>query len=543
MALVKANKISRYYHTLRYLKARQTFGRSYAELKRKFNLFQIPEIPAGLVNRLEHKLPFLNHDPWNERTRLLNKEFTFLNATKNFSERIDWISADMPLLWRFNLHYFNYLHLLNDTEKENICLDWIRNNPAGSSVGWHPYPLSLRIVSWSKQNFTDPEILRNLHIQASYLYRNSETYHPGNHLLENARALIFAGLLFKGQGEADKWLTRGLQILESEIPVQVLADGGYFERSTMYHAVMLENFLDIINVLPMEYLRLSGLEETAARMGDFLFSLTHPDGNISLFNDSTVEIAPPPEELLQYLRKLCGYSPALRPEFPQTGYFVHRSDDLCLIIDGGIIGPDYLPAHSHADIFSYELSVHDQQLITDTGVYEYAQGIMRQFVRSTRAHNTVSVDRLDQAECWSSFRLARRFPPKDVSFSMAKNKSIFRGHFDGYASLIGDNISHERLIDSDAGRRQITVKDIIKGEGNHRVESLINLHPSSGLKKEGNVYVIDRGGHSIKIVPVNGIPSVEEGWYCPQFGLKISRPVIVLSSSTVPSELSYRIEY
>jgi uncharacterized heparinase superfamily protein len=35
--------------------------------------------------------------------------------------------------------------------------------------------------------------------------------------------------------------------LRSELPEQVLADGGNFERSPMYHAIFLEDVLDLIN--------------------------------------------------------------------------------------------------------------------------------------------------------------------------------------------------------------------------------------------------------------------------------------------------------
>lgn len=538
-----AYSISRYYHTLRYLKPRQTIGRSIAGLKRKLMPFHAPAIPANLIRKLKPQVPFLRHEPWNCRENLLNNEFNFLNSRKSFAGEIDWQSADMPLLWRFNLHYFNYLHLLEKKEKASICLNWIKCNPEGKSVGWHPYPLSLRIVNWCKEDFTNPEILRSLYIQTAFLYRNLETYHPGNHLLENARALIFGALQFFGQGEAIAWLRKGLRIFEEELPQQVLSDGGYFERSIMYHEIMLENFLDVLNLLNEQNISLPFLRETAIRMGDFLYSLTHPGGAIALFNDSTDEIAPSSQAVLRYLKTLTGSSPVYRAEFPKSGYFVHRGKNICLIIDGGALGPDYLPAHSHADIFSYELSAFNEKIITDSGVYEYSQGPMRKYVRSTRAHNTVSVDGIDQAECWGSFRLAKRYPPRDVKLLVNGCRSFFQGRFDGYASLIGDNIIHERNIETDEERGVITVKDIISGSGRHFSESFIHLHPASRLIKEGDNFLIKNGGHTIKIIPVSGVPSIEEGWYCPQFGRKIQNQVIVLRKETLPAELSYRIEF
>ena len=37
----------------------------------------------------------------------------------------------MPLLWRFNLHYFDYLHLLASHEQVALCREWAADNPVG----------------------------------------------------------------------------------------------------------------------------------------------------------------------------------------------------------------------------------------------------------------------------------------------------------------------------------------------------------------------------------------------------------------------------
>ena len=64
-----------------------------------------------------------------------------------------------------------------------------------------------------------------------FLFHNLETYHPANHLLENAKALIFVGCFFQNTSHGKLWQKRGLEIFRQETPQQVLADGGYFERS------------------------------------------------------------------------------------------------------------------------------------------------------------------------------------------------------------------------------------------------------------------------------------------------------------------------
>ena len=92
-----------------------------------------------------------------------------------------------------------------------------------------------------------------------------------------------------------------------------------------------------------------------------------------------------------------------------------------LIVDAGPVCPDYLPAHAHADMLNYELVIRGRRVIVDSGVYEYQAGAWRDYFRSTRAHNTVEINRENQSEVWSSFRVARRARPLNVSVKVGNN--------------------------------------------------------------------------------------------------------------------------
>lgn len=540
---------ARYFHTTRHLKPGQIFGRLLAQSKTKVGLPPLPEPPARLEGKLTSTVPFVDHDPWNSGKNIRLGQFRFLNYDANLAWPVNWSAPGLPLLWQFNLHYFDYLHLLSREEQLEISSDWVSANRPGNTVAWHPYPTSLRVVNWCKLRLDTPELLRSIYQQASHLYRHIEFHQPGNHLLENARALIFAGRYFEGQGEAHRWLRKGLSIFGRETPVQVLKDGGYFERSPMYHAIMLKGYLDIINILPKEHPDLPSLTESAKQMTDFLVSVTHPDGNIALFNDSTHEIAVSTPALAQYAQDLLNHRARKLSALEETGYFIHENPSIYLIIDGGPIGPDFLPAHAHADIFSYELSIEGHPFIVDSGVFEYSAGPMRTYVRSTLAHNTVSIDGIDQAECWDSFRVARRFAPHSVSFTWnetAENEieSKFEGTFSGYARLIGDGIVHRRLITSNDRLRQIRIQDTIEGRGTHVVKSLVHLHPQVSLETQGKKILLSAANTSCFIDADDGAPSIEEGWFCPEFGLKQKNNVLVLGGTrSLPAQLSYRISY
>ena len=233
-----------------------------------------------------------------------------------------------------------------------------------------------------------------------------------------------------------------------------------------------------------------------------------------------------------------------KTSFENSGYYMYQDDDIYIIIDGGAIGPDYLPAHAHADIFSYELSIKDQKFITDSGVYEYTKGKIREQLRSTKSHNTVAIDNLDQVECWNSFRVARRYKPSNVVFFESENGVKFSGGYEGYAKLIGDKIYHERQITINKERKEIIVSENISGKNEHLAESFIHLAPNSKVIEIRDGYEIEFAGQKTSIKILNGKKRIENSTYYPQFGNKIDRLKIVISEySVLPLKIQYIISY
>ena len=124
--------IHRYAHTLRHLKPWQVLGRLVGPLRRRWAVRQVPGGTQNLRPAWMPQTEFPSHDPWNARADLLKGRFCFLNETVTLGRPVDWQAAAMPLLWRFNLHYFHYLHLLESREQVALCREWIGANPVGA---------------------------------------------------------------------------------------------------------------------------------------------------------------------------------------------------------------------------------------------------------------------------------------------------------------------------------------------------------------------------------------------------------------------------
>jgi hypothetical protein len=432
--------LARYYHTLKYLRSDQLFHRVAHTLKSK--LFPAkPYSPLPLAN---FRIPdTVTHFPLTKGKYLGGNHFNLLNITHEFANGIDWSYADHGMLWTFKLNYFEYL-LDEACRKEDairLMDEWCQSEPA-IKVGKMAYPISLRTINWLKAmvrfGVSDPRHVAVVRCELDHLYRNLEYHVLGNHMLENAFALVVGGLVFQNQ----RLLEKGSSILKREFPEQILNDGGHFERSPMYQQILLERMLDILNFAKKSSLGapvVAQIEPVVVNMMSWLERMTFANGAIACFNDAVSGMSMTTAELKEYALRLSIVLPDNPITLSASGYRRFDTAHLSCIMDVGDVGPDYLPAHAHSDTLSFCLSVHGIPHIVDTGISTYQPDQIRQRERSTSAHNTVVVDGMEQSEAWGSFRMARRAHASILEESAAR----IRATHDGYRSI---RASHERTF-------------------------------------------------------------------------------------------------
>ena len=81
--------------------------------------------------------------------------------------------------------------------------------------------------------------------------------------------------------------------------------------------------------------------------------------------------------------------------FPETGYAIVRSDWAMPEKDSSMLffmGSFHSIAHKLPDDLSFELFEFGERILTNSGKYSYSKDPFRDFVRSTRAHNTVEIN-------------------------------------------------------------------------------------------------------------------------------------------------------
>jgi hypothetical protein len=388
--------------------------------------------------------------------------FRFLNQERDITS---WNDPKASRLWLYNLHYFEHVD-------GALAERWVAENPVGQGFGWDPYPTSLRVSNWCKWILggaqPSPVVYSSLAMQASWIEKRLEWHLLANHLLANAKALIFAGALFDGR-QGERWLATGIRILQQELPRQILADGAHVERSPMYHSIVLEDLLDLCNLGSAFDGVAPDLSGYASRMLGWLQRMTHPDGGISFFNDAALGIAPPLAALLGYADRL-GIK-TTETELAESGYRRIDNGRLAVIFDAAPLGPDYQPGHGHADTLSFEASFDGRRILVNSGTSTYVEGPERSFEVGTSAHNTIRIDGVDQSEMWGAFRVARRARPFDLR---TDGMSFIEASHDGYHRL-RPPVTHRRRIR--VAGDELVITDWLEGSGRHHVELFLHLAP------------------------------------------------------------------
>jgi uncharacterized heparinase superfamily protein len=542
-------RLRRVIHTARYLKLKQIIYRLYYGIRK-----------ARPVS-VDHHAKKPDFSPWygpsyRKPCTTDGYNFVFLGRHHNVKNPDDWSKAELGMLWLFNLHYLEDLTCpeLSFELKFSVLHRWMRNNPPGVGVGWHPYTLSLRIVSMVKWLSQAPHVEQrfsdSLAIQASSLSDNIEYHILGNHVIANGKALVFAGSYLSGL-DAKLWLAKGLKILDEQLPEQFLPDGAHFELSPMYHALLLWDLCDLILLSTLTRSaclnsRVNSWKSVVERGLHWLRSMLHPDGDISFFNDAAFGVAPSFSVLAAYAKSLGINSCFSVGDLPyckyhaDSGYFeVIMGVGHKALLDLAKVGPDYQPGHAHADTLSFELSLFGQRIFVNSGTSQYGDDQERHRQRSTAAHNTVEIDEENSSEVWAGFRVARRAFPVLEEMDIGPEKICIRACHTGYRRLKGKNL-HRREWRFEANTCHVL--DEITGSFGSAVFRL-HVHPDVIFRWEGIalIAVLDTGKR-IRVV-IEGASSVTlqpASWH-PEFGSKIPCQCIAaeFSSSKLVTQISW----
>lgn len=567
-----------FYHTAVNMRPRQLAG----VVERKLRHAVVPRVPYDFDGRYERAVPpspsastaafrsnsstlrtTLGRDHRAEcRERAAEAavgRVTLVGDTRTVTGRdgVEWDSETVtrpPDLWREQFHGFQFLRWpVFGHETPSSCgwdprtfsqwiLDWHRSpstrvgNEAYLRRAWTPYSVSLRVLNWCRYYAwaaaemspqADRTFRRCIFKNALFLTNHIEEDVGGNHLVENGAALVAAGLLF--EDEPQGWAETGVEIL-SRASDQFLDDGGHFERSPMYHVLVLTRYLTVVDLL-----RKSGrhcprsIVETAASATEFLRAIRPPDGRIPLFNDSVFDQALRIRECLTYAERV-----GIAPDDPtettadantESGYYWLGEGASRLLVDGGDGGPPHLPGHTHNDPFSFLLWVDGVRLLTDTGVYDYRPTARRQHARSVRAHNTVQIGTTEPVDIGGRYLAGRRLDPT-VSYARTDGVTVFEGR---YSKRSGRGPDYEHCRRVAAGDRWWLVDDRVEAPEGRPFVGRFHCHPDVVVENDGPSESLALSSSDSGVIArahsLTGSFECDTSQYFPAFGTEYERTV------------------
>jgi uncharacterized heparinase superfamily protein len=441
---------------------------------------------------------------------------------------------------------------------------WIAQNRSGVGVNWaSPLEIGLRSISWlwamgfllaapMVANERKVRWIRSLaqHYQALKGRLSLHTDRT-NHLIGETTALWMLAAAMPGLPGADRQRERATGVLAVEIERQVTADGVSREQSIGYHCFVVDMYVQVVALARRLAIALPAVIETRLEsMLDFLSRVLGPAGDMPQIGDGDDGRALPfpaplsarergeallavgahlfdrPEwmprrgessDLVYWLlgREAADAAPARRREPVDSGSTVLREGGYCfldaisetgqsrqLVFDVGGLG--YLPnaAHEHADALSILARVNGTLVLGDpgTGTYTGSAAIRDRF-RGTAAHNTVTVDDLDQADMLDTFKWVNPVRSELIAWNSTDEFDYVAARHGGYRRL-------RRPVDH---RRDVlfvrpdywTVVDRIEGSGDHRIVRRFHFPPGIELtRRDGTTVdaVSRRSGDGVRLV-------------------------------------------
>jgi hypothetical protein len=236
-------------------------------------------------------------------------------------------------------------------------------------------------------------------------------------------------------------------------------------------------------------------------------------------------------------------------DYISSGYFQIKEKDIQLIYDVAEIGYDSIAAHGHSDVLSVLLRYKGQSFFVDPGTYQYHWKYKqwREYFKGSVAHNTISIDGMNQALSQGPMLWTIKPSVKIINTSI---RSCEAEH-DGFVRQ-GVNVKHNRRVELFSAN-QMTITDTLIGDSDRSMLMTFHLHPSVKVEQNRNeLRLIHTEGAVIRIKSellsklqvIKGQESPKLGWFSRSYDFieesnTLVFPVKVEKSSTFITDIFF----
>lgn len=506
-----------------------------------------------------------------------------------------------------SLHRWNWLmfKLVDEPTEDmplwgyNLMMDWIHKMQHDrNSIAWDSYTTSERICNGllflylTDQYTIMPQSMQSAFLSmATYLATNLE-YGPdnihNNHVLNNARALYFAGELLC----TPQLSTIGKAIIRIEAPNIINSDGFVKEGSSHYHFLITRWFLEmywLASVVGDKEFK-NELETILKKMLPaccFFLILRNrrKEWDFPMIGDISPDCHPEWVKYLPWSRlALDIYQSSTRSADPigkgwnilfsvkGTGYIEPKNNEVSgrdtfkLYPDSGWFRVDYGkatvfwhieptgspegPNHGHCDTGSFCFYIDGVEIICDPGRLNYSDDPLGLYGVSGSAHNMVIINGKDPFIYLDRFRYPEfyRTTKPEVAWIIAYDSFELSIRHEGFKRTVGSDIVFKRSFK--LFKDCLIVEDHVVGRGEHLVETYFHFAPHVSITENGSLDILeirsDEMERSVKLC-LNDISKKEVGihkgmlgdkpggWHFPAYGqAEASSSLVIKSHSRLP---------
>ena len=466
--------------------------------------------------------------------------------------------------------------------------DWIAKNPFPLGVNWSSsLELGVRLISWVwidrllRGSEVHQKLFGKSGVMWSSIYQHqwliSQHYSYGssanNHLIGEMAGLFISSCHWSVFPRSKRWVSFAWQILEREISIQTFACGLNREQAFPYHIFTTEFFLLAGIEAQMNGVAVSQKYENLVRkMLEVIPPLTDVGGNLPKYGDDdegmALQIRPHQSSRVDWLFHLGRQWLGARVPLPNdalaadlinfpardtvgevplpknslalkdAGLYVLARDrgkpqEIMCLADAGELGFLSIAAHGHADALAFTLSVGGVPIIVDPGTYVYhTDNYWRNYFRSTKAHNTITVDDLNQSKSEGIFLWTRKARTKVLDWQETNKGGILTAEHDGY-TCIKEGIVHRRKITLD---ERLEISDRLEGEGVHQIEWRLHFSPQCSVEIQQERCIVKWHSGLLAIYLDKQIQwnllqgGTDGGWYSSGYNLKQPTTTLVGSA-------------
>lgn len=422
-----------------------------------------------------------------------------------------WEVHGMDEAEQSELHCFDWfgdLAALGDAaagRHARACLEsWDAAFGSYSPVVWQADVLSRRLANWlihydalfaGVEPAFRMQVLDSIARQLRHLRRVAASETDGDGRLDALAAMIYAEVCVADDPER---LERAMALLETELDAQILSDGGHLSRSPARQLAVLEQLVDIRDLLTAARREIPVfLRNAIDRMAPIVRFFRLGDGGPACFNGGG-RVGPSHIDRVLERSDAKGRPP---PRAPYTRFERVEMAELVLLLDGGAPAPEGFDRGAHAGTLSFEFSVAGQPVFVNCGGAPEDRPAWCRALRTTAAHNAVTVADTNSAELLDG-GIGRRAGDVQCDRGEIDGSVWVSSSHDGYEAAFG--LTCRRRLYLDHSGADLRGEDILVGPAGHDFALRFHLHPAVTATLDGDDG--DSGGQALTL-DLPGLPS------------------------------------